>query len=96
MGGLLLWFSGFRFQHCRELWCRSQMQLGLALLWLWHRLAAVAPIGPLTWEPPYAAGVALEKTKKKKRKKSSIACSMVCCETIQLYLIFFFFFSFSF
>ena len=31
-------------------------------LWLWRRLAAVAPIGPLAWEPPYAADVALEKT----------------------------------
>ena len=30
------------------------------LLWLWCRLAAVAPIWPLTWEPPYAAGVALK------------------------------------
>ena len=26
----------------------------LALPWLWHRLAAAAPIGPLPWEPPYA------------------------------------------
>ena len=34
-----------------------------ALLWLWHRPAATAPIGPLAWEPPYAAGAALEKTK---------------------------------
>ena len=24
-----------------------------ALLWLWLRLAAVAPIGPLAWEIPY-------------------------------------------
>jgi len=39
------------------------------LLWLWCRLAATTPIGPLAWEPPYAAGVALEKTKKKKKKK---------------------------
>jgi len=31
------------------------------LLWLWHRLAATAPFGPLPWEPPYAAGAALEK-----------------------------------
>ena len=36
-----------------------------ALLWLWHRLAATALIRPLAWEPPYAAGVALEKTKNK-------------------------------
>ena len=33
-----------------------------ALLWLWHRLAAAAPTGPLAWEPPYAAGTALENT----------------------------------
>ena len=26
-----------------------------ALLWLWCRLAAEAPIGPLAWELPYAA-----------------------------------------
>jgi len=32
-----------------------------ALLWLWHRLVAAAPIGPLGWEPPHAAGAALEK-----------------------------------
>ena len=31
---------------------------GFALLWLWHRLGATALIGPLAWEPPYAAGVA--------------------------------------
>ena len=27
-----------------------------ALLWLWCRLAAVAPIQPLAWELPYAMG----------------------------------------
>ena len=36
------------------------------LPWLWRRLVATAPIRPLAWEPPCAAGVALEKTKKKK------------------------------
>ena len=36
------------------------------LLWLWHRPAVTAPIRTLAWESPYAAGVALEKTKKKK------------------------------
>ena len=34
------------------------------LLWLWCRPVASAPIGPLTWEPLYAMGAALEKTKK--------------------------------
>ena len=30
------------------------------LLWLWHRLAAMALIQPLAWEPPYAVDVALK------------------------------------
>ena len=40
------------------------------LLWLWRRPAAAAPIGHLAWEPPYAAGVALEKAKGQKKKKN--------------------------
>jgi len=40
-----------------------------ALLWLWRRLAATAPIRPLAWEPPHATEVALEMAKKTKRKK---------------------------
>ena len=30
---------------------------------------ATAPIGPLAWEPPYAAAAALEMAKDKKKKK---------------------------
>ena len=41
----------------------------LALLWLWHRLVATAPIGPLAWEAPYAAGAALKRQKKKRKEK---------------------------
>ena len=37
-------------------------------IWLWSRLAAIAPIGPLAWEPPCAAGVALKSKKQKKEK----------------------------
>jgi len=33
-------------------------------LWLWWRLAAAAPIRPLTWELPYAAGAAVKRGKK--------------------------------
>ena len=40
-----------------------------ALLWLWCRLVAKAPIRPLAWEPPYAIGAALEKAKRQKKKK---------------------------
>ena len=43
----------------------------LALLWLWRRPVATAPIGPLAWEPPHAAGVALEKAKKQKTKNKT-------------------------
>ena len=32
-----------------------------SFLWLWSRLAAMAPIGPLAWEPPYDPGVVLKK-----------------------------------
>ena len=35
----------------------------LALLWLWRGPVAVALIGPLAWEPPYAMGAAQEKAK---------------------------------
>ena len=45
---------------------------GTALLWLGRRLAATAPIQPLAWEPPYAAGGALEKAKRPKKKKKKI------------------------
>ena len=40
----------------------------LALLWLWYRLAAIAPILPLAWELLYTAGVALRRKKKDKTK----------------------------
>ena len=38
--------------------------LDLVLLWLWHRLTAVAPIRPLAWETPHATGVALKRQNK--------------------------------
>ena len=37
------------------------------LLWLRCTVAAIAPIRPLTWEPPYAAGAA-QKTNKQTKK----------------------------
>ena len=41
-------------------------------LWLWLRLAAVAPIQPLAWELPHAAGAAL-KCKKKKNEPETVS-----------------------
>ena len=49
--------SSYSTQGCR---CGSDP----ALLWLWCRPAATAPIRPLAWEPPYAASAALKSKKK--------------------------------
>ena len=40
-----------------------------ALLWLWCRLAATAPNGPLAWEPSYVTGSGLKISKRKRKKK---------------------------
>ena len=45
--------------------------LDLVWLWLWWRPAATAPIRPVAWEPPYAAGEAL-KAKKKFFKRTRV------------------------
>ena len=39
------------------------------LLWLWCRPVATAPIRPLAWEPPYAAGSCPRKSQKDQKKK---------------------------
>ena len=43
----------------------------LALLWLWHTLAAAALIYPLAWEPLHAMGAALTRQKKKKKESGA-------------------------
>ena len=50
------------------------MRLGSVWLWLWHRLAATAPIRPLAWEAPHVATAAL---KKKKRKKFNVSIQLI-------------------
>ena len=42
-------------------------------VWLWLRckLAAIALIQPLAWEPPHAASAALKRKKRKKESKES-------------------------
>ena len=73
LGTMRLWvqslaLSGLRMWHCCELWCIGhRCGSDLTLLWLWCSLAAIPPIGPLAWKPPYAAGAALEKTNKQKK-----------------------------
>ena len=43
-----------------------------ALLWLWRRPAATAPIRPLAWEPPCAMGAVLEKAKRPNKNNNKI------------------------
>ena len=68
--------SGLRILLCHELRCRSQTGLlgshVAVAVWLWYRPAAAAPIQPLAWEHPYAAGVAPEMAKRQKKKNSFI------------------------
>ena len=59
--------SVLRIQHCHELWCRLQMQLGSHIA----VALATALIRPLAWEPPNAVEAALEKAKKQKNKQTN-------------------------
>ena len=54
----------------RGVGCRRS--LDPELLWLWRRPGATAPIRPLAWGPPYAAGAALEMAKKTKQTNKNI------------------------
>ena len=47
------------------------------LLWLWCRPAAIAPIQPLAWELPHAAGAAQEKAKTQKKQKTKYIASFI-------------------
>ena len=64
----LLSFSGLRIQHSMSYGVGPRCSWDLALLWLWRRPAATAPIRFLTWEPPNAKGEA-QKTKKRKKHR---------------------------
>ena len=50
--------SGLRIRCCVSCGVGCRHGSDLALLWLWCGPVAAAPIGPLAWEPPYAASAA--------------------------------------
>ena len=52
---------GLRIWHCPEVGVDCRGGSDPVLLWLWCRLAAVVPIGHLTWDLPCAVGVALKR-----------------------------------
>ena len=71
--------------------CGVGCRQGLHLALLWCRPAAIAPIRPLAWEPPYVAGAALkkgQKTKKqtdqKKPQKAKSKVSLTNCKALVL------------
>ena len=55
--------SGLRFSVAVSCGVDRRRGSDLALMWLWCRLETIAPIRPLAWEPPYAAGAALKRQK---------------------------------
>ena len=73
--------SGLRMQHCRELWCRSQMQLGCCVAVALAQAGSYSSDLTLAWEPPHAVGVVLKKHKDRKNhhlilKDLSFFCSL--------------------
>ena len=52
--------------------------LDLALLWLWCRPVATAPIQPLAWELPYAMGTPLPPPPAPTKKESDCSGSSCC------------------
>ena len=72
--------------------CGIGRRLGsdLALLWLWCRPAAEAPIIPLAWEPPYAPDLALKRQKGQKKKKYTQMAAVTHFQArwLGLYLLF--------
>ena len=61
--GLTQWIKGSHVGY--------RCGLDLALLWLWYRQVAAAPIQTLAWELPYASGVALKRNPPKKKTKKT-------------------------
>ena len=63
--------------------CGVGHRCGSDLVLLWHRRAAVAPIRPLAWEPPYTTGAALRRPKtKEKKNKEKILQNMHKCKRL--------------
>ena len=49
--------------------CGIGHRCSLDSMWLWLWVAAIAPIGPLAWELPYARGASLKTRSKKQTNK---------------------------
>ena len=74
ISGLAKWVKDLVLPASCGVGCRNSSDP--ALLCLWHRLAAAAPILPLAQELPYAAGAAVKR--KKEEKKDALQCRAQC------------------
>ena len=61
--------TGLGIQCCRELWCRSQSQLGSGVALAVVQAGSCSSDQTPGLEPPYAVSAALKKDKKTKKKK---------------------------
>ena len=73
--GLTEWVKDPALLQLNSMGCRCSSDL--VELWLWHKLAPAAPILPLAWELPYAAGAAI-KIKKKNSGVPTVAHQCLC------------------
>ena len=60
-----LWVQSLALLSGLRVWMWLGSSIAVVLLWLWYMPADVVPIGPLAWEPPYAANTALKCEKEK-------------------------------
>ena len=67
--GSLALLSGSGLQCCHGVGCR--LASDPALLWLWCRLVAAAPVWPLAWELPCAVSATLKRKEKKTKQNKN-------------------------
>ena len=92
--GLAQWVKGSSTAISCCIGHRCSSDPALLWLWLWCRPAAAAPIWLLSWELPYATGVALKRTNKQRKEKKHISGNTnIKCSYVSFFLLFFFFFS---
>ena len=58
ISGLAQWVGGWGSGIAMSCGVGHRLGSDPTLLWLWRRPVAIAPIGLLAWEPPYAVGAA--------------------------------------
>ena len=62
--------------------------LNLALLWLWRRPVAMAPIRLQAWEPPYAMGATLQNIKEKQtNRKTKVVPEFSCLHFFAVFFL---------